>query len=143
MIGGAVVGAVATRFAPRRLAVFGGICAGVGLIVIVNQPSIYVAIALVAVLGFVFVAAEVGWDTLLQLGSDDDNRGRVSALLSTVAALSTIIGIALTSALADRVGAVTMLDIGGLAMIAGGVLALTAPNIRSTKAAPAFPQPAE
>ena len=49
----------------------GGALAGVMFLVMVNQPSVYVAMGLIVILGISIVTFDVGLTTMLQLGSDD------------------------------------------------------------------------
>lgn len=128
LVGSAVIGSLSTRVSSRMLTVTGGTGIGLILMAMVNQPSVYVAMALLAVGGILVVGVDVGWTTLMQLGSDDGNRGRVAALLQTVTATSMMLSIGITSAVADRVGVVTMLDAAAVAMIVGGIMVLWGPE---------------
>lgn len=141
VIGTVIVGAVAAKIAPRWLIVGGGVITGLILAAMVNQPSIYVAIALIVPVGIMIVAFDVGLTTLMQLGSDDENRGRVASLIHTTMAASQLVSIGLTSLLADRVGAVMMLDFAAVAFIVGGLIAVLTPSLQITPAK-AIAQPA-
>lgn len=143
IIGTIVIGAIAGRVSPKNLIVLGGALAGVLFIVIVNQPSIYVAMVLLALSGIAIVGFDVGLTTLLQLGSDDANRGRVSGLMQTVMAASQLLSIAATSMLADRVGAGLLLNIAGGMFALGGLVALLVPRMDTAPVATATVQPAE
>lgn len=145
VLGTIIVGAVATRVSPKRLVIFGGVFAGLILLVIINQPSIYVAMALMVLASVGIVAFDVGLTTLIQLGSDDSNRGRVSGLMHTVMAAAQLISIAATSLLADQVGPVFMLSIAALLFSLGGLAAVFAPPTDPLPAtnSTAVTQPAE
>jgi MFS family permease len=145
LIGTALVGAFAARLSAKRMVIGGGLIAGLILLVIVNQPSIYVAMGLIVFAMIAIVAFDVGLTTLIQLGSDDANRGRVSGLMQTTMAAAQLVAIAATSLLADRVGAVAMLNLSAILFSIGGLVALLAPNIESSlEASPsAATQPAE
>ncbi len=145
ILGTFVVGALATRVSAKNLIVAGGVIAGMLFLIVVNQPSVYVAMGLFAIAGITIIAFDVGLTTLLQLGSDDANRGRVSGLMQTVMAASQLISIAATSLLADRLGAPLMLNIAGACFILGGLVALLTPrlNVSESTTTTATTQPAQ
>lgn len=128
VIGTIIVGALAARISPRNMIIGGGAIAGMIFLVMVNQPSVYVAIGLMALLGISVVAFDVGLTTLLQLGSDNENRGRVSSLMQTTMAASQLLSIGLTSLLADRLGAPVLLNIAGVMFVLGGLVAFLVPK---------------
>ncbi len=128
LAGGLLLGGLAHRVSPRMLMVGAGIGDGLLLILMVNQPSIIVAMALVAVAGVLIVGLFISTQTLIQIGSDDHHRGRVASLLMTVTAAVALFSMGLTSALAGAVGAVPMLNLSGLLMMASGALALLMPT---------------
>ena len=129
IIGTVVVGAVAARVKPRTMIIAGGVVAGTIFTVMVNQPSVYVAIAIMPILGIATVAFSVGLTTLIQLGSDDANRGRVGGLMQTVMAAAELISIGLTSLMADQLGSTILLNVAGALFILGGLVAILAPRI--------------
>lgn len=144
IIGSVIVGALAARISPRMMIVGGGSIAAVLLLVMVNQPSIYIAVGLMVIAGVSIVAFDVGLTTLIQMGSDDSNRGRVSSLMQTVMALSQLIAMGITSLFADQLGAVVLLNIAGVLFGLGGLVALGAPHINPPSSAnQSVPQPAE
>lgn len=128
ILGSVIVGALAARVSPRALVIGGGLVAGALFIAMMNQPSVYVAMGLITFLGISVVALDVGVTTLLQLGSDDANRGRVAGLLQTVMAAAALVSIGLTSLLADRVGALWLLNIAGSFFVVGGLMGFFAPR---------------
>ncbi len=144
IVGSLLVGAIAARISPRMMIVGGGTLATMLFLLIVNQPSIYIAVVLLALMGITVVAFDVGLTTLLQIGSDDANRGRVSGLMQTVMALSQLIAMAITSLLADQIDVVLLLDIAGVLFGIGGLVALWVPRGTPARrnAAPT-PMPAE
>lgn len=143
LVGIAIVGSLSSRISSRTLIVSAGAGLGVLVFAAVNQASVYVAMALLVGCGILVVAIDVGWTTLIQLGSDDHNRGRVAALLQTVMALGMMISIVITGVLTDRIGAVVMLDAAAFAMIAGGIAALMAPDVAGSRAPEQIPRIAE
>lgn len=127
VIGTLLVGAIASRVTPRALVLVGGVTAGLIFLIMVNQPLWYVAMGLIVLLGIAVVTFDVGLTTLLQLGSDDENRGRVSGLMQTVMAAAQLISIGATSLLAERLGAVALLDLAGVLFLCGGLVILLIP----------------
>ena len=145
LAGTAIIGAIATRVSAKRLVIVGGVIAGLILMVMVNQPSIYVAMGLMLIASIGIVGFDVGLTTLIQIGSDDSNRGRVAGLMHTAMAAAQLIAIGATSLLTDRVGAVIMLNIAAILFSLGGLVAILAPNVENeTPPVPsAAAQPAE
>jgi predicted MFS family arabinose efflux permease len=144
LLGTAVVGAIAARVSPKRLVIVGGVIAGAIIMLMVNQPSIYVAMGLMLFAAIAIVAFDVGLTTLIQMGSDDANRGRVSGLMQTTMAAAQLLAIGATSLLADQVGAVIMLNIAAILFSAGGLVAIFAPSTQTESVAPnPAGQPAE
>lgn len=140
ILGSVIVGAIAARVSPRAMMVGGGAMAGVLFLAIINQPSVYVGIAIIVFLGVSVVAFDVGIMTLLQVGSEDANRGRVMGLLQTIGAVASLFAIAVTSLLADNLGALLLLNIAGAFFILGGATGFLVPRQHdriSPQAAPA------
>jgi MFS family permease len=129
LAGGVVLSAIGARFSPRLGAAGGGMCTGVLLAVMVNQSSILVALGIMAVAGLAVVSLIVGAETLVQLGSDAENRGRVAALLGTVMAITELVGMAITGAVADRFGPVPLVDAAAAVMVLGGCVLFLAPHV--------------
>jgi hypothetical protein len=85
---------------------------------------VYVAIGLIWMMGALGVWLNVGVTTLLQLATDDSNRGRVASLMMTVGGAGSLLSALTTSALAGTVGTVRMLDVAGLLFLCSGLMAL-------------------
>lgn len=145
LLGTVLVGALSARLSAKRMVMGGGVIAGLILLLMVNQPSIYAAMGMILFAMIAIVAFDVGLTTLIQLGSDDANRGRVSGLMQTTMAAAQLVAIGATSMFADRVGAVVMLDLAAVLFSIGGLVALFAPNIEAKQepAPSAATQPAE
>lgn len=144
LVGTVVIGALASRVSAKQLVFGGGVIAGLILLVMVNLASVYLAMALMFFAAIAIVAFDVGLSTLIQLGSDDANRGRVSGLMQTTMAAAQLLSIAATSLLTDQVGAVIMLNISAILFTLGGVVTILAPNLKpESKTSPAVTQPAE
>lgn len=134
---GPLVGALAGRTSPRALLAGGSIGLGLVLLVVVNQPSLVVAVGLLALLGAMAVCTMVGMSTLVQLASDDRNLGRVSSLLNTTGAAASLLAAGAAGLLADRIGVVPMFDAAALAFALGGPIALLVPRRSAPTTPPA------
>lgn len=144
ILGSLFVGAIAARVSPRAMMIGGGLLAGVLFATVINQGSAYVAIALMPFIGMCVVALDVGFTTLLQLGTEDANRGRVSALTQTANAASQLLAIGMVSLFADRFGVPLFLNLAGIFFIMGGVAGFFVPRgSASTVTAQATVQAAE
>lgn len=141
ILGSVIVGAIAARVSPRAMMVGGGAMAGVLFLAIINQPSVYVGIAIIVFLGVSVVAFDVGIMTLLQVGSEDANRGRVMGLLQTIGAVASLFAIAVTSLLADNLGALLLLNIAGAFFILGGATGFLVPRQHDRISPQATPAP--
>lgn len=133
VLGSLLVGLVSARLSPRAMIIGGGVLEGLLIFAMVNQPSVYVAMGLMVLLGIAVVTLNVGLTTLMQIGTDDSNRGRVSSLTQTTMALAQLISIAATSLLAARLGPVIMMDIASVCVLGGGLIAIFAPHTGATK----------
>ncbi len=129
LVGAVIISAFATRISPKHLVVVGGSIAGLLIMVMVNQPSVYVAMGLMLVAVIAIVAFDIGLTTLIQIGSDDANRGRISGLMQTAMAAAQLVSIAATSLLADQLGAALMLNVAAILFTLGGLVAILAPNL--------------
>lgn len=128
ILGSLLVGSIAARVSPRGMMICGGFVTGLLFAAMVNQSSVYAAIGLMVFVGMAIVSVDVGLTTLLQLGSDDANRGRVSGLMQTVMAASQLLAIGMTSLFADQLGAVLLLNIASILFALGGFVGLLLPR---------------
>ena len=79
-------------------------------------------------LGFVGLTATVWFnsaETLLQMGTSDQFRGRIFGTLGTTMALAGLIGMVFAGTMADRVGLVPVLSISASLYLLSGLLAWT------------------
>lgn len=111
ILGGVVVAPIATRVRARDLVAAISAVSGLLFLISVHQPSLAVAIALLAVDAFLFIPVLVAVQTLTQLASDDANLGRVSALFGTVIALATLVASGAAGALVDWLGSIATFDL--------------------------------
>jgi len=128
--GGAVLGAVAGRFAPRTLVAAGCFGFGAVCLVIWNGPAVTTAappyLVLFAVVGVPIAAAMAGLTTVLLGGTPDEFRGRVMSTLVVADASAQAAGTLLAGALIGVVGLLPLLQAHGGLGLAAGVVALVA-----------------
>ena len=82
------------------------------------------ALPLIAVMGVFIVGFFVTTQTLIQVNVADQYRGRVASALGTTTSVMALLGIFISTALGDRVGAVGLLDGAGSLNALAGVVAL-------------------
>ena len=128
--GGAVLGAVAGRFAPRTLVAAGCFGFGAVCLVIWNGPALTTAappyLVLFAVVGVPIAAAMAGLTTVLLGGTPDEFRGRVMSTLVVAGASAQAAGTLLAGALIGVVGLLPLLQAHAGLGLAAGVVALVA-----------------
>ena len=123
LIGGLLITRMSQRLGTVRMVALGFLTIGVLDPLIFLSQSIPTAFLLIVPIGFTVVGAMVGLNTLLQSSTRDAFRGRVFGALFTSGSLMRLIGIVSGSLLADAIGVIPPLLIGGLLWVAGGVLA--------------------
>ena len=128
--GGAVLGAVVGRFAPRTLVAAGCFGFGAVCLVIWNGPAVTTAappyLVLFAVVGVPIAAAMAGLTTVLLGGTPDEFRGRVMSTLVVADASAQAAGTLLAGALIGVVGLLPLLQAHAGLGLAAGVVALVA-----------------
>jgi MFS family permease len=140
LAGGLAVTAVAAKVAPRVLLAAGALGSGALVLVMANQPSLAIAAALYAVVGVLMVALQVGAGTLLQTGTPDEYRGRVSSLITTSGALASLVAMVLASTVAGTISPVLLVNVAGIVILVAGIAAMGRPVLRratSTARSPA------
>jgi len=130
LAGGLLAATLAVRMQPRSLIALGAFGSGALLLVMTNQSTLGVALALYGVIGVMAVALQVGVGTVMQLETPAEYRGRFSSLLSTAGAATTLVAMALTSLLAGIVDVRLMFDVAAVAFLVGGGLAFGRPVLR-------------
>lgn len=123
LIGGLLIGWIGSRAQASRLVPLIAVN-GLLILLLVNLPSLSMAILLILLAGIPIVGSSVGVGTLLQRHVADRYRGRVFGALGTSMAIFTFLGQGLATVLGDQLGAVTMLTSKGLLDIAAGLLAI-------------------
>ncbi len=121
--GGVIIGMAGKTSSARWLLTLGS--AGWGLIdlAIFNSRSLPLALALFALVGLPIAGLMVSVQTLLQQEVPDEFRGRAFGALATTGALTTLVGMGLSSGLADRAGVLTMLNLACATVLVGTALA--------------------
>jgi len=126
LIGGVLVGWLGNKASAIALIGLGAVAFGLIDLAIFNYPAFLpgftLALILFVAVGIPGVAMMTGMNTLLQSAVADEYRGRVFGAYSMTGALLALIGAALAGTLADRVGAVTLLNIQGVVYVAAGLL---------------------
>jgi MFS family permease len=120
---GALLASAGKTRQARWLVVLGALGWGVIDLAIFNARSIPLALALFVLVGIPIAAMVVSFNALIQCEVPDAYRGRVFGVLGTAAAIAMLAGMGLSSALADRVGIVTMLNVACVTVIIGAAAA--------------------
>jgi MFS family permease len=130
--GGAILASAGKTRQARRLVVLGALGWGMIDLAIFNTGSIPVALVLFVLVGIPIAAMVISFNALIQSEVPDEFRGRVFGSLGTAAAIAMLAGMTVSSALADRVGIVTMLNVACFAIIIGALVgwAMLAPRPR-------------
>ncbi len=128
LIGGALLGLVASRVAPVKLLGFGAILFGMLDLVLFNYPRFlegaWIGVVIIAVVGLPAVAYGAGFTTLLQQSVEDAYRGRVFGVLGTLGSTVQVAGTLLAGVLGGLLGPLILLNIQGGSYVLVGVLAL-------------------
>jgi MFS family permease len=128
--GGLLGSVIGDRVPPRWLIGPGTVAMGVGDLVIFNYPrwypEVWPALPLMAVVGVPAALIMAGVLTVLQTSVADDLRGRVFGAALTVMSLVGLVGTGIASALGDRLGPVTLLNVQGIGLVAGGLFVIAA-----------------
>jgi MFS family permease len=132
LVAGAAVALVAARIAPPRLFAVGLIGLGLADLGLANAarlaPPGPAALTLgafcLAAAGFPAVAINAAGKGLVQTRTSDAYRGRVFGALGATLGLTTLLGLAVGSAVVDIVGVVVVFSAGAAMWIVGGVVAM-------------------
>lgn len=89
-------------------------------------PEIWPALVLMAVVGVPAALLMAGVMTMLQTAVANESRGRVFGAALTVMSLVGLVGTVVASVLGDRLRPVTLLNVQGVGLVAGGVYVFTA-----------------
>lgn len=128
--GGAILASAGKTQQARRLVVVGALGWGLIDLAIFNAASIPLALVLFALVGIPIAAMVVSFNALIQSEVSDEYRGRIFGALGTAAAITMLAGMAISSALAGRLGVVTMLNVACAVVIAGALATWAALAVR-------------
>lgn len=124
VLGGLLIGLIASRLAPQRLMTMGILLSGAILFAIVNVQELVVVLPLIALFGIPVMAWLISTDTLLQQVTEEKVRGRVFGAFGTTTAVATLAGMGMGSLLADGIGVVVTLNIAAGMIVVAGVAAM-------------------
>lgn len=124
LIGVTLIGRASAHLHPAYLVGAPLIIAGCIVLLFVNIPALSVVLPLITLMGIFIVGFFVATQTLIQLNTADQYRGRVASALGTTMSAMALLGICVSSALGDRVGAVGLLEGAGSLNALTGVVAL-------------------
>lgn len=128
IVGGLMIGWVGSRVPPAKLLGFGSLFIGLIDLAIFNYPallsSIVPALVLMAVVGIPASGFGAGYTTLVQTNVSDAFLGRVFGTVSTVSALTMLVGMAAAGVLGDLVGVVPVINTQGVVYVLAGLLVL-------------------
>ena len=123
LVGGLLVGQFGKHFSSRFLSAIGLFVSGVVILAIITFPRSPLVLPIMSLAGLFGSAWMISGETLLQLGTSDQFRGRIFGTLGTTSALASLVGMLFAGFLADLVGLVLVLSISGSLYILSGVLA--------------------
>jgi MFS family permease len=141
IVGGLVVGHVASIVPARHLIVLGLISAGGVLLAAAGIPVLYVVLALLAIVGAPVVGWMVGLQTLLQHATEDTYRGRVMGAFATCNTAFLLLGVLIAGALAGWLDIQLMVMLAGALFVTAGFVAFILLP-RGAAAAPSQLEPA-
>jgi predicted MFS family arabinose efflux permease len=122
LIGGLVLGGVASRVEATRLLAIGFGSCGLALIVIVAFPSFLVAMTCFLLIGIPATAWLAAEQSLLQAAVSDMYRGRVFGSYQACVGFALLFGMGVGGAVAQALGVVPILEIAsGVYVLAGGM----------------------
>ena len=120
--GGAILASAGKTRQARLLVVLGALGWGVIDLAIFNADSVAVALVLFVLVGIPIAAMVVSFNALIQSEAPDEYRGRMFSAFGAAAAIAMLAGMAVSSALAGRVGIVTMLNVACVAIVVGAAV---------------------
>ncbi len=123
LLGGLLVGQFGKRFSSRRITALGLVLTGMVILAIIGFPHSAWVLPLMAAAGVAASAWLICSETLLQMGTSNQFRGRIFGTLGTTSALASLVGMLLAGSLADLVGLVPILYISGSLYIISGLMA--------------------
>jgi len=123
ILGGVVVGLLATRLAPRRLIAAAGVLDGLALLLLFNSSAMPLLLAIAALAGVGVVIFYVAQQTILQQRVADAYLGRVFGSYEAMQGLLLLLGMGLAAGLTGPLGARWLLDAAGVLFLVAGAVA--------------------
>ena len=123
LLGGLLVGQYGKRIPPRLLSTIALVSAGCVIFALFTFPHSFLVYPLLGFVGLMGTAWFTCAETLLQMGTSDQFRGRIFGTLGTAMALASLVGMLFAGTMADRVGLVPVLSISASLYLLSGLLA--------------------
>ncbi len=123
LLGGLLVGQYGKRIPPRLLSTVALVSAGLVIFALFTFPHSILVYPLLGFVGLMGTAWFTCAETLLQMGTSDQFRGRIFGTLGTAMALASLVGMLFAGTMADRVGLVPVLSISASLYLLSGLLA--------------------
>jgi MFS family permease len=123
LLGGLLIAQISRKIKPEKLAALGMALSGVGILLIVAIPTLWLALPLLILLGIFALTWIVSVQTLLQQGTEDAYRGRVFGAFGTSSTLLMLVGSAIGGGLADLLGAQSLMGAASLLFVLAGFAA--------------------
>jgi MFS family permease len=123
LLGGLLMGQFGKNFSSRRISAIGLVITGMVIFAIISIPHSKLVFPLMSIAGLAATIWIVSSETLLQLGTSDQFRGRVFGTLGTTSALASLVGMLFAGTLADLVGLLPILGVSGALYVLSGLLA--------------------
>lgn len=124
LIGGLLIGQLGSKLPTGQVIGWGLILSGALILGAVTFPIMTVVLPLLVLVGIAALAAFVSVQTMLQQATPDEYRGRVFGAFGTTINLLMVVGTVLGGLMADRIGAVPLMNGGSVIYILAGGLAL-------------------
>jgi len=122
LLGGLLIAQLGQRFSTTQLVAGGLVLSGAIVLVIVNVPSLLVAVPLMIIAGIPLIAWIVSLQTIFQQATADEYRGRVFGSFGTVSALLMAVGALMAGGITDVVGSAILMSVASLIYIFSGLL---------------------
>jgi predicted MFS family arabinose efflux permease len=123
LVGGLLIAQVGQKLANWQLAAGGMITVGLLLVTMVAQPTLYVLLILIGLIGVPSIAWIVAVQTQLQQATADEYRGRVFGAYGTSVSLLMLVSSGLAGLSADMIGATALVLIAAVISIMAGLMA--------------------
>lgn len=124
LVGGLVVGHLGARATTLPTIGLSLVLAGVLFLFMVNFPSLHVALVLISVIGVPSSFFAIGTQTLFQVHTADEHRGRMFGVYGSISVLMLMLGMGGASVLGDRWPLQTVLTMAGGTFLLAGALGL-------------------